>query len=104
MTDHMTPDEFRRHGRAVVDWIAGYMERVEELPVLSRLAPGEVRGKLPPHPPAAGEPARLSRHVKVKGTPSAMLAADDKLFVVTREGSIHCFGGDKVRPRSALEP
>jgi aromatic-L-amino-acid decarboxylase len=53
---HMTPEEFRRHGRAVVDWIAGYMERVESLPVLSRVQPGEIRSQLPAEPPATGEP------------------------------------------------
>ena len=53
---HMTPDEFRRRGREVIDWIADYMERVEELPVRSRVAPGEVRAKLPDAPPAEGEP------------------------------------------------
>ncbi|HZI65168.1 MAG TPA: pyridoxal-dependent decarboxylase [Thermoanaerobaculia bacterium] len=53
---HMTPDEFRRHGRAVVDWIADYMERVESFPVVSRVAPGEIRSKLPAAPPSAGEP------------------------------------------------
>jgi aromatic-L-amino-acid decarboxylase len=40
---HMTPDELRRWGRAVVDWIADYQERVESLPVLSRVAPGDIR-------------------------------------------------------------
>jgi aromatic-L-amino-acid/L-tryptophan decarboxylase len=52
---HMTPDEFRRHGAEVVEWIARYMERVEGLPVLSRVAPGEVRAQLPAHPPEQGE-------------------------------------------------
>jgi len=52
----MTPEELRRRGREVVDWIADYMERVEELPVLSKVAPGEVRGRLPEHPPESGEP------------------------------------------------
>lgn len=33
---HMTPDEFRRWGRAVVDWIADYQARIESFPVLSR--------------------------------------------------------------------
>ncbi|MEN8149712.1 MAG: pyridoxal-dependent decarboxylase [Planctomycetota bacterium] len=56
MSFHMTPDEFRRHGRDVVDWIASYMERVEELPVGSRAAPGEIRAKLPAAPPEHGEP------------------------------------------------
>ena len=53
---HMTGDEFRRHGRAVVDWIADYMQRVESLPVLSQVRPGEIRAKLPQRPPAKGEP------------------------------------------------
>ncbi len=53
---HMTPEEFRRHGKAVVDWIADYCETVENLPVLSRVSPGEVRASLPEHPPLHGEP------------------------------------------------
>jgi len=53
---HMTPDEFRRHGHAVVDWIADYQSRVESFPVLSQRKPGEIRAALPPDPPAHGEP------------------------------------------------
>ncbi len=53
---HMSPEEFRLSGYAVVDWIARYMEEVEKYPVLSQAEPGEVRGKLPPHPPEEGEP------------------------------------------------
>ena len=53
---HMTPEQFRRHGRAVVDWIADYWERVESLPVLAQVQPGEIRAGLPPSPPAEGEP------------------------------------------------
>jgi aromatic-L-amino-acid decarboxylase len=52
----MTPDEFRSYGHRVVDWIADYAERVHELPVRSRLAPGDVRAALPTHPPEQGEP------------------------------------------------
>ncbi|HVR29107.1 MAG TPA: pyridoxal-dependent decarboxylase [Thermoanaerobaculia bacterium] len=52
---HMTPDEFRRWGHALVDWLAEYRERVEELPVLSRAHPGEIRAALPPAAPAEGE-------------------------------------------------
>src|SRR5688572_18935646 len=52
---HMTPDEFRQHGHALVEWIAAYYERVESLPVLSQVAPGEVRSQLPASPPATGE-------------------------------------------------
>ena len=53
---HMTPDEFRRHGHAVVDWIADYYARIESFPVLSRAEPGQIRASLPADPPAKGEP------------------------------------------------
>jgi aromatic-L-amino-acid decarboxylase len=53
---HMTPEEFRRCGHAAVDWVARYMEQVEEHPVLSQVRPGEIREGLPPHPPDLGEP------------------------------------------------
>jgi len=53
---HMTPEEFRRHGHAVVDWIADYYERIESFPVLSQAAPGQIRASLPAHAPAKGEP------------------------------------------------
>jgi len=53
---HMSPEEFRRQGHAVVDWIADYYSRVESFPVLSRVQPGEIRSRLPQHPPQQGEP------------------------------------------------
>jgi aromatic-L-amino-acid decarboxylase len=52
----MTPDEFRRYGREVVDWIADYYERIESFPVLSQVSPGDVRAALPAEPPEHGEP------------------------------------------------
>ena len=51
----MAPDEFRRHGHALVDWIASYLSQDERYPVLSRAAPGEVRGRLPSAPPQEGD-------------------------------------------------
>jgi aromatic-L-amino-acid decarboxylase len=53
---HMTPEEFRRCGRAVVDWIADYYERIESFPVQAQVEPGQVRASLPPEPPMQGEP------------------------------------------------
>lgn len=53
---HMSPDEFRRHGHALVDWIAEYWERVESMPVLSQATPGQIRDALPASPPMEGEP------------------------------------------------
>ena len=55
---HMSAEEFRRHGKEVVDWIADYYERVESLPVLSQAKPGEIRASLPERPPQQGESFR----------------------------------------------
>ena len=48
---HMTPEQFRQYGRAVIDWIADYYEKVESFPVLSQVTPGDIRNSLPEHPP-----------------------------------------------------
>ena len=62
---HMTPEEFRRHGHAMVDWIADYQSRVESFPVLSQAKPGEIRAALPANPPSRGEPfAALMKDVE----------------------------------------
>lgn len=51
----MTPEEFREHGKQVVDWIADYLATVESRPVRAQVAPGDVRRALPEHPPERGE-------------------------------------------------
>jgi aromatic-L-amino-acid/L-tryptophan decarboxylase len=52
---HMDPEEFRKHGYEVVDWIADYYKRIELFPVLSQVHPGEIRASLPSAAPQAGE-------------------------------------------------
>ena len=52
---HMSPEEFRKHGHEVVDWIADYYRRIESYPVFSRVKPGDVRASLPQEPPARPE-------------------------------------------------
>src|SRR5215813_9647887 len=52
----MPADEFRRHGHELIDWIADYFERVEELPVLAAIEPGDLKAQLPGAPPQQGEP------------------------------------------------
>jgi aromatic-L-amino-acid decarboxylase len=52
----MDPTEFRRHGHALVEWIAEYLEHPERYPVLPRVSPGDVRDALPVAAPEAGEP------------------------------------------------
>ena len=51
----MTPDEFRRHGHELIDWIADYIGSVEDRPVGSTAQPGDVRSQLPEHPPTEVE-------------------------------------------------
>jgi len=51
----MTPDEFRKLGHEIVDWIADYRARVGDLPVMSRVAPGSIRAQLPAAPPDSPE-------------------------------------------------
>jgi len=51
----MKNEEFRRFGHRFVDWIADYFENVETFPVLSPLAPGDVRKNIPAVPPTRGE-------------------------------------------------
>ena len=52
----MDPSEFRRHGHALVEWIAAYLSGAERYPVLPRVAPGDVRDALPDDAPELGEP------------------------------------------------
>ena len=52
----MTPEEFRKQGHAIVDWIADYRRDVAKYPVMARTAPGDVRRALPAAPPEHGEP------------------------------------------------
>jgi aromatic-L-amino-acid decarboxylase len=46
-TADLDPEEFRRLGHAVVDWIAGHRAGIEALPVQPAVAPGWVRAQLP---------------------------------------------------------
>ena len=54
-THHMTGDEFRRRGHDIIDWIADYWDRVEDLPVRSPAKPGDIRASMPTAPPEIGE-------------------------------------------------
>ena len=48
--------DFRADGAAALEWAARYLEGVRDLPVLARVAPGEVRAALASAPPDEGEP------------------------------------------------
>src|SRR5437879_9872391 len=61
--------DFRRYGHEIVDWIADYFEKIDELPVLAQIEPGDLRAQLPTSPPEKGEPME------------AILADVDRLIV-----------------------
>ena len=53
---HWDADLFRREGHRMVDWIAEYLDGGNRAhPVLARVEPGEVAGRLPEEMPAAAE-------------------------------------------------
>src|SRR5262245_35091868 len=53
----MTPEEFRRQGHELIDWLADYRARVYrgEVPATAQVGPGWLRGRLPETPPAQAE-------------------------------------------------
>jgi aromatic-L-amino-acid decarboxylase len=52
----MSPEEFRRYGHAVVDWIAEYWSDLPGQPVAADIEPGAIAARLPAGPTAHGEP------------------------------------------------
>ena len=54
-TGDMSAEEFRRFGHELIDWISDYFERIEDLPVLSQIEPGDLKAQLPTAPPQKGE-------------------------------------------------
>jgi aromatic-L-amino-acid/L-tryptophan decarboxylase len=51
----MDNKEFRKHAHLLVDWMADYLEDVENYPVKSQVQPGEIFAKFPDSAPAQSE-------------------------------------------------
>ena len=51
----MTPEEFRKAGHRLIDWIADYRAGVESRPVMAHTQPGEIKAALPASPPQHSE-------------------------------------------------
>ena len=51
----MDKEEFRRVGHELIDWIADYFDKIDELPVLAAIEPGDLKAKLPTSAPVQGE-------------------------------------------------
>lgn len=51
----MDPEEFRKLGKEVVDWMADYLKNAEKYPVFSQVKPGDIKKQLPITPPTSPE-------------------------------------------------
>src|SRR5271166_4817892 len=47
----MSPEEFRRHGHRLIDWLADYHQNIAHRPVMAATRPGEIRDASPATPP-----------------------------------------------------
>lgn len=51
----LSSDQFQKHANQSVDWIAKYLENMDQYPVLSQTKPGEIKSQLPQSPPQKPE-------------------------------------------------
>ena len=51
----MTPEDFRKAGHRLIDWIADYRASVDSRPVMAQTEPGAIKAKLPASPPSRPE-------------------------------------------------
>ncbi len=60
----MTPEEFRKAGHELIDWIADYRGDIEKRPVRAQVKPGDVRRRFSPNPPETPlSPTQLLREL-----------------------------------------
>ncbi len=55
ITTDMSPEEFRKYGSQMVNWIADYFENLESKSVLPGIKPGDIKKQLPQNPPQTAE-------------------------------------------------
>jgi aromatic-L-amino-acid decarboxylase len=51
----MKSDEFRKYGHQLIDWMAEYLDTVENYPVKSQVKPKDILSKIPANPPQNSE-------------------------------------------------
>ncbi|MBN1598804.1 MAG: hypothetical protein JW894_10955 [Bacteroidales bacterium] len=49
-------EDFKSEAYSFIDWISGYFNHVENFPVRSQVNYGDIKKRLPEHPPYSGEP------------------------------------------------
>jgi aromatic-L-amino-acid decarboxylase len=51
----MPTSEFRKFGYQLIDWMADYLENIENYPVMPKTKPGDIKSGLPNQPPNTGQ-------------------------------------------------
>ncbi|HKI76942.1 MAG TPA: pyridoxal-dependent decarboxylase [Ignavibacteriaceae bacterium] len=51
----MPPEEFRKYGYELIDWVTEYLKDAEKYPPLSQVNPGDVKKRVPAQPPSKPE-------------------------------------------------
>jgi aromatic-L-amino-acid decarboxylase len=51
----MKKEQFKKYGYELIDWIADYLEKVEQFPIKSTVQPGQIKKQLPVSPPVQAE-------------------------------------------------
>jgi aromatic-L-amino-acid/L-tryptophan decarboxylase len=94
----LDPEEFRRLGRTVVDWIADHRAGLAELPVRPAVEPGWVRAQLPAELPEQPAPlAALLDTVDRVVVPASMLWQHPRFFgYFPANASLHSLLGDML--------
>jgi aromatic-L-amino-acid decarboxylase len=96
----MTPDEFRRFGHELIDWIADYRAKVQagEFAVVSRVRPGSLKAELPETAPVAPEPFEaILRDLTGQILPACSHFLDPRFFgYFPSNGSLAAVLGDYV--------
>ena len=86
--------ELEKH-LAECPWCTAYLDSYRTTILLERAA---FASEDAPPPADAPEP-RLGWQATIEGTAVRVIAADGKLFAVTRQGRIYCFAGEQVEPQ-----
>jgi aromatic-L-amino-acid/L-tryptophan decarboxylase len=77
----MTPEDFRKQGHALIDWLADYRATLESRPVMSQVQPGEIKAQFSSTPPQ--EPIgfnQIFRDLDEKIVPGLSLWQHPKFF------------------------
>ena len=111
----MTPEEFRKHGHAVVDWIADYRARVADAAGDgARPSPAQIKAQLPARAARAGRavrgdpprsrPHRHARPLALAASRTSSATSPATATLGQRARRLRQHRPRRARPRVAVEP